>query len=95
MRTLTQLRARELAVSVGIALWAALFAVVAIFPAESPVPEYVALTAWVALPVAVGVAVLSDAECDKQTAVIYTLSSAVPLLGIIPASMYLGSLANQ
>jgi len=53
----------------------------------TPVPM---IRGWVFLPVAVGTNAVMNVQCPKQRAVLYTLGSAIPLFGVIPASVYLG-----
>ena len=74
----------------GIILWVLLFFVVGQTGGSHPAVVPAVVAAWVLLPVSVGMNATLEPRCSKRYAVLYTLGCAVPLFGIVPASVYLG-----
>ena len=74
----------------GIALWIVLFFVTGLGGGGHPAVVPATVTAWVLLPVSVGINATLEPQCPKRYAVLYTLACTIPLFGIVPASTYLG-----
>lgn len=78
-------------VGLAIALWVLTIILVGLFDLSTITGNALILLSWVLLPVSVASNATVEPTCEKLQAVLYTLGSAIPLLGIVPASIYLGT----
>lgn len=74
---------------IGIALWVVLFFVIGLSGGDHAAVVPAIVTAWVLLPISVGVNATLEPRCPKRYAVLYALGCTLPLFSIVPASAYL------
>ncbi len=75
---------------VGLSLWVGLFILLGVSELPAAGVDALIIGAWVLLPASVATHGVVEPQCSKRRVVLYSLLSAVPLLGVIPASVYLG-----
>jgi hypothetical protein len=74
---------------IGLLLWVGLFLKLGLFEPGSASTALLVL-AWICLPASVATHGVLEPRVSKRRVVAYSLTSAVPLFGVIPASIYLG-----
>jgi hypothetical protein len=85
----------RLAVAVGIGVWILTILTVGMADLGSSIERGLVLGAWVALPATVALSTAIEPTCNKRQAIIFTLGSGIPIIGVIPASVYLGTLNHE
>ena len=78
------------AVVSSIGLWVLTVVLVGFSALSTTALDTLLLLSWMFLPLSVGINATAEPTCEKRQAVLYTLGSTIPLLGLIPASVYLG-----